>query len=130
MSQPDYQTLAARTRRVMLASYGLLLLMLTVNTVIAPSCERDPNPTVWVLNLLPLLIFLPALLKNSLRGLAWMSFVLMGYFLLAVLGAFVCPSPWISVELAMIVSLFCATVMFIRWQARSLRAATSQESDR
>jgi uncharacterized membrane protein len=125
MSSSPYQQLAAHSRKVVIFSYALLLLLFTINTLITPSCERQPNTSIWVLHCLPLLIFLPGIIKHSLRGLAWMCFVLLGYFMAAVLGAFTCPSYWVSLELAVIVCLFIASMFNIRWQARYLR---SQES--
>ena len=120
------QRLAVWSRRAMLGFYGLLLLFFSMNTLVAPSCERQPNVTIWLLHCLPLLMFLPAVLKSSLRGMSWMCFVLLGYFVVAVLGAFICPSYWVSLELAAIVCLFIAAMFNVRWMARYRRSLESE----
>lgn len=116
--------LAAKARLAQWAvwmSYSGLLLMQPLRTVVWPSCERAPNPVVGLLLCVPLLIFLPGILKRSTRSHIWLCFVSMGYFLLAVTGFFNCASALAALELLFIVVLFIAAMMFSRWYAQLLR---------
>lgn len=116
---------------IMKASYIGCLLSLTLSTWVWAQEGRQPSITIWVLRELPLLIFAGAVFKHQLRGIAWMCFVCLGYFLLAVVEAMTPMAIWMNyVELALIVLLFCSATIFIRWYARSrLPAATATAAE-
>lgn len=129
--QADYRTLSRRARRVMWLGYAALLIALTLSTVVVPSCNRSSNPVVWVLLCLPLLAFLPVLLKGNVRACAWFCFVLLFYFLAAVPVAFACTGLVTVLEVVTVSVLFVATMLYIRWQSRYLRQSNptpTQES--
>jgi uncharacterized membrane protein len=122
----NYSVLAKKIFLTVRVSYVLLLLAFAYNTLVAPSCDRPPNVTMWGVYSLPMLLFVPAILKNALRGIAWMCFLLLGYFIAAVQGVAICPSAGVGFELAMIIVLFVAAMLAIRFQGRSQRAAESE----
>lgn len=121
----NYTALATISRRVMLASYAGLLLVIALGTLLSPSCDREPSGVMWLLYSLPLLAFLPAMLSSNGRALAWFCFVLLLYFLFAVLSAFTCAALLTNLEVALIVILFNATMLHIRWQSLATKAAAS-----
>ena len=115
----NYFRLAGISRKLMFGAYILLLLMFTLGTLVVPSCNREPNVVIWVLNCLPPLFFLPAMLRRNLRALAWLCFILLFYFLMAVPVAFACVSALTTLEVVVIVILFIVTMLYIRWQSRA-----------
>jgi uncharacterized membrane protein len=77
---------------------------------------------IWMLKLLPLLLFLPGMLKDNLRSFIWVCFVCLGYFLILVQRMFAQPdSPLIIIGMIAVVVLFIAAMMYVRWRARELR---------
>ena len=78
---------------------------------------------IWALKLLPLLLFLPGMLRDNLRSYIWLCFVCLGYFLILVQRVFAQPdSLLVIVGLAAVVVLFVAAMLYVRWRARELRA--------
>lgn len=128
----NYASLAVISRRVMLVSYAAVLMVIALGTLVKPSCDREPSVIIWLLYSLPLLAFLPAVLSSSRRTLAWMCFVLLMYFLFAVLSAFTCVALLANLEVGLVVVLFIATMLHIRWHSLASKQAThqtDQESD-
>jgi uncharacterized membrane protein len=77
---------------------------------------------IWVLKLLPLLLFLPGMLKDNLRSFIWLCFVCLGYFLILVQRIFAQPdNPLVIGGLVAVVILFIAAMMYVRWRARERR---------
>lgn len=74
---------------------------------------------------LPLLIFLPGMLKENLRSYIWLCFVSLLYFI-ALVERLVAQPDSLLAALGMIgvVTLFIAAMMFVRWRARELKSAT------
>jgi uncharacterized membrane protein len=124
--QKNYLPLSARTRLVMLTSFAATLLLFTVNTLITPSCARESNTVIWLLHALPLLAFLPAMLKGWVRALAWLCFVLLFFFLKSVDVAFMCSSVVTVLEVFAVSILFIATMLYIRWQSRALKQLAAE----
>lgn len=78
---------------------------------------------IWSLKLLPLLLFLPGMLRDNLRSYIWLCFVCLGYFLILVQRIFAQPdNPLVIVGLAAVVVLFVAAMLYVRWRAHELRA--------
>lgn len=115
MESPYKQRMSWATWLCLACYFGLLLSFL-FKTLIAPMGGREPNVTMWAIHSLPLLLFLPGLLRRNQRSYAWLSFLLLLYFVLAVEGLF-SPSAsnyhWIA--LLLVIGLFCGCVAFIRW---------------
>ena len=71
--------------------------------------------------MLPLLIFLPGLRRNTLRSYAWLSFVVLMYFTHAVVTAFVPGELFYGlIYSTLCVGLFCALLMYIRMAKKHL----------
>lgn len=71
-------------RRLILVSLAGLLLSIT-----AGSFLRAPvSISFWLIQILPLLAFLPALLRGSIRAHQWLCFVIQLYFIVAILRLF------------------------------------------
>ena len=76
----------------------------------------------WLGMLVPLLVFLPGMLKDSLRSYIWLCFVCLIYFLTLVERLFAQPdSPIAITGMVAVVILFNAAMLFVRWRARELR---------
>lgn len=79
---------------------------------------------VWIGLLLPLLVFVPGILRDNLRSYIWLCFVLLLYFMRLVLALFADPdSPRALTGMVAVVALFVAAMMYVRWRARELRQA-------
>ncbi|CAA0123987.1 Uncharacterised protein [Halioglobus japonicus] len=77
---------------------------------------------IWVMKLLPLLLFLPGMLKDNLRSFIWLCFVCLGYFLILVQRIFAQPDNLLVIGgLLAVVVLFIAAMLYVRWRARELR---------
>ena len=84
---------------------------------------------IWVLKLLPLLIFLPGMLKDNLRSFIWLCFVCLGYFLILVQRMFAQPDNLLVIGgLVAVVVLFIAAMMYVRWRARELRVPDASQT--
>lgn len=117
----NYSQLSVWVRNLMFLSYVAVLLAFTLSTLIVPSCNRLPNPVIWLLHCLPLLAFLPAMLRQNVRAHAWLCFVLLFYFLTSVPVAFACTDVVTVFEVSAVVVLFVATMLYIRWRSRALK---------
>jgi uncharacterized membrane protein len=77
---------------------------------------------IWMLKLLPLLMFLPGMLNDNLRSYIWLCFVCLGYFLILVQRVFAQPGNLLVIGgLVAVVILFIAAMLYVRWRARELR---------
>jgi len=80
---------------------------------------------IWLVKLLPLLIFLPGMLKDRLRTYIWLCFVSLGYFVALVERLFALPGNIpAAIGTVAVVTLFIAGMMYVRWRARELREAS------
>jgi len=125
-SAEDYQPLAAASRAVVLFSYFALLLVFSIGTLWLPSCNRSPNTVIWLIHIVPLLLFLPGLLRQNTRSHVWVAFICNGYFLVSVNAVFACPTVLAGIEIALTVLLFISATLFIRWRSRELALSQTQ----
>ena len=80
---------------------------------------------VWLAWCLPLLIFLPGMLQDRLRSYIWLCFVCLLYFMRLVVSVFAEPDSVVAiVGMVAVVTLFIAAMMYVRWRAREIRAAS------
>ena len=115
---------AAVTAALMKFSYVGLLISLSLSTWVWVQEGRQPSVTIWLIRVLPLLIFVLPVFRQQLKGIAWMCFVSLLYFASAVTEAMSPFVIWINyIELARVVILFCSATAFIRWHAQAMRAA-------
>lgn len=105
-----------------MASYAWLLAALTLSTLVWPSGGRDPNVVIWLLLVIPLVIFLPGMVKGAVRTHAWLCFVTLLYFLMAVPNLFVPGGQWLdAAELTGSVTLFLAAMFYVRWSGQDAK---------
>ena len=110
--------LARRSHTVVLIGLLLLFVIISVITLMVPGCGRSPNMVIWGLNVLPLVIVSPGILRGGPRSGIWLCFLLLGYFAVSVAGLFGC-ATWLAwAEMVVIVVLFIASMLFSRWQAK------------
>jgi len=84
---------------------------------------------IWLGKLLPLLIFLPGMLRDRLRTYIWLCFVSLLYFIALVERLFALPGNIpAAIGMAAVVTLFIAAMMYVRWRARELRGARPKSS--
>ncbi|GAB3370912.1 DUF2069 domain-containing protein [Spongiibacter taiwanensis] len=108
---------------LMKISYFALMVALSLSTWVWVQEGRQPSITIWVIRILPLLIFVRGVLREDLRTLAWLCFVVLLYFVMAVTESMSPFALWINyVELALTVVIFCSATLFIRWRGRYLAA--------
>ncbi len=98
-------------------SYVALLLV-----ELADSAAQDAPWPVWLVKTVPLLVFLPGMLRDNLRSFIWLCFVCLMYFLVLVLRLFAMPGEiWGIAGTISVVVLFCSAMLYVRWRARELR---------
>ena len=103
-----------KTRQATLALYFALLVYFAINSFMALGASAA-MPVIWLLQTLPLLIFLPGLVQGKARSYAWMSFVVLLYFVHGVLLAFDAQRRWLGlVEVTLCVLMFICLIVFIR----------------
>lgn len=111
--------LSAGTLAVCWFSYALLLLQQMVDAWV-----QGVPIVVWLVKIVPLLMFLPGMLKDNLRSFIWLCFICLLYFIVMVQRLFVLPGDTLAVVgTVAVVSLFIAAMLYVRWRARELRAA-------
>ncbi len=77
---------------------------------------------IWSVKIIPLLMFLPGMLRDNLRSYVWLCFVSLGYFLVLVQRIFAQPGdPMVILGLSSVVILFIAAMLYVRWRAQALR---------
>jgi uncharacterized membrane protein len=110
----DFPPQLAQTRRYILTLYYALLVYFAVNSVAALGASIAV-PVVWLLQTVPLLIFLPGLRRGNARSYAWLSFVILLYFIHGVLLAFDAQRRVLGfIEVLLCVALFVYLILFIR----------------
>lgn len=115
---------------VMKISYVSLIAALSLSTWVWVQEGRQPSIAIWVIRIFPLAVFAYSVFKHQLKGLAWLCFVALGYFVMAVTQSMSPRALMINhVELVLVVLLFCSATLFIRWHARSLRQLTETQAD-
>lgn len=116
------------------ASAGLWLalwasLVTLAVTMLIDGLGRQVPAAVWLLWFLPIAVFIPGILRDRLRSVAWLSFVTLMYFVVAVQRIFAEPtSPRAQIELLAVIGLFLATMFYVRMRGPELRAARENEA--
>ena len=100
------------------SSYGLLLVQQAVD-----AWFQQAPWIVWLFKLLPLMLFLPGMLKDNLRSFIWLCFVCLLYFIVLVQRLFLVPGDTLAVVgTVAVVVLFISAMLYVRWRARELRS--------
>ena len=112
---------AVLARRVALCSLALLVTLLTVNIFGIARLEMQSRAVLWAISIVPLLLFLPGLMRGAWKSYAWMCFALMVYFQVFVTEVFRKPSDPVTLGLlASVLSLFAAAMVFVRQRRKEL----------
>jgi len=102
--------------RITLWSYVALLALYTLVTIWFPPPGKQPHVAVWLVHVLPLLLFVQGVIKVDKKSLAYLCFAVLLYFLIAVDNAF---SPvarfWEYAIVAAISVMFTAATITIRF---------------
>ncbi|MBV1787947.1 DUF2069 domain-containing protein [Marinobacterium sp. D7] len=107
------------TRWLTLSSYVGLLLLFSLWYLLLSPAQSDHPWVIWLVHLLPLLAFLPVVIKGSPRGHAWLCFVLLLYFLEAVIAALVPTTRWLGlIESLLLATLFTSAMLYARWRSQ------------
>jgi uncharacterized membrane protein len=129
MTAVDWQRRARIARWVVAGNYGLLLLLIAAATLVWPGQGRAPNPTIWILQSLPLLVVLPGILRGGVVAHAWLSFIAMLYFAMAAANlpmsaqAGLPPLRIVDVlQLIFSIEIFIGAMLYVRWRSRAVRA--------
>jgi uncharacterized membrane protein len=117
MSAPPSPAWRAGAARVTWLCWSALLLQQS-----ADAWVHQAPWFIWMLKVLPLLMFLPGMLNDNLRSFIWLCFVCLGYFLILVQRVFAQPDNLLVIGgLFAVVVLFIAAMLYVRWRARELR---------
>jgi len=115
---------AGRAGQVTWAALALLLLQQGAELW----AHRSPW-VIWLGTLLPLLIFVPGMLRGNLRSYIWLCFVILLYFMDLVVELFAWPGDlFVCTGLVAVVVLFTGATLHVRWRARELRAAGGERT--
>lgn len=110
----EFPAKLARIRLILITLFAALVAYFAINSYMALGLS-PALPVIWIVQTLPLLIFLPGLLKGKARTYAWLSFVVLLYFIHGVLLAFDEQRRWLGViEVSLCVLMFVYLVLFIR----------------
>ncbi|MEQ3634104.1 MAG: DUF2069 domain-containing protein [Alcanivorax sp.] len=125
-----------RVYQLMLTSYLGTLLVLLAYTFRSPPQTFDSATVLyatgtlyWALRSLPLLLFIPGLLKKSHKAASWLAYVIMLYFVFAITVLFTQGTElwgWLLITLTL--TVFVTTMLFTRWQKAALRLQAEQNS--
>ncbi len=104
------------SHRAVVILYSALLLIFTLYGLWQiPGGNITAIVVLWLIKSLPLLIFAPGLRARKLRTYAWLSFVVLLYFVQAVQTAFTQDARIYGIAVSILLSLlFCALVVYIR----------------
>lgn len=99
---------------VLASTYGLIFYFFAA-TLLATRSLNLATLFIWLIQSLPLLLFLPGLHANRLRTYGWVSFLVLLYFIHAVLVAFDPARRGLGiVEILLCCALFVALIIYIR----------------
>lgn len=119
------QGLTYWTGRITWFSYLALLLQQAADALVSGAPWF-----IWLLKLLPLLLFLPGMYRDRLRSFIWLCFVCLGYFAILVQRLFAQPQDLLVIYgMVALVVLFNAAMLYVRWRARELRTLQERLSN-
>jgi uncharacterized membrane protein len=117
-------------RACVFAALAALVVLLSAGIFGVAQLQLFTRSVLWVMWVMPLLLFLPGLLRGSWQSHLWLCFVILVYFTVTVSRLF---GPrrdladWL--ELASIVVLFVSAMLFARWRRRELGPQPGETSD-
>ena len=113
--------LTQRARTGVLIGYLSLIVLLMIGGL-QLQARSDAGLLPILVRVLPLILFLPAIVMRRARGHAWLAFVSLLYFMQGVMIATLPDMAWLGVlEVASALLLFTASMLFARWRGRQLK---------
>lgn len=111
-------------RLLTLGSYAALLALLSAWYLWLAPAPGDRPWIVWLWHLVPLLGFAPAIIRGQPRAHAWLCFMLLLFFIEAVLAATHPATVGLGLAYCVLVSLlFGAAMYYARWKSQLVRSA-------
>ena len=99
-------------RGICLTCYGILLLLFTVQNIVS----AGGGIKLWLVQTLPLLIFIPGLIQQRFRTYSWICFVILLYFTWSVVNAMSPFMRWQDILVVVLsVTIFISAMMASRW---------------
>ena len=107
--------IAALRKTILCLFSALLVLIFFKNLYVLSALGVIFFCAIYLIQTIPLLLFLPGLYQTRLRSYAWLSFVILLYFMRGILTAFETKTRLIGLSEVLICTLlFCCIVLFIR----------------
>jgi uncharacterized membrane protein len=107
--------IAALRKKILCLFSALLVLIFFKNFSVLNDLGVLLFCIIYLIQIIPLLLFLPGLYHTRLRSYAWLSFVILLYFMRGTLTAFETKTRLIGLtEVVICTLLFCCIVIFIR----------------
>ena len=98
-------------------SYVLMLLMMIVTSLPASIPEGSSVTFILLVKLIPLLIILPNLAKDTLRAHIWLCFIILFYFTQSVVESFLSLASFTDIFItSLTVIIFLASMFYIKWE--------------
>lgn len=98
-------------------SYVLTLLMMIVTSLPAYIPEGSSVTVILLVKLIPLLILLPGLVKDTLRSHIWLCFIILFYFTQSVVETFLSSGAFTDIFItSLTVVIFLSSMFYIKWE--------------
>ncbi|MDH2289655.1 MULTISPECIES: DUF2069 domain-containing protein [Cobetia] len=115
-------TLEAKSRRGVIVSFAALAIILLVGGIQLMAQSDNTGLVPLLIRLLPIALFLPAVLTRRARGHVWLAFVSLLYLMQGVMLASVPGHGVIGVlEALAALGLFLASMAYARFRSRNLK---------
>ena len=99
-------------QRIFFISFGALLVLFTLNNLL----DADGSLKLWLVQSIPLLIFIPGLMQQRFRTYSWICFVILVYFTWSVVNTMSPLVRWQDVVVVVLtVVIFISAMMISRW---------------
>lgn len=99
-------------QRIFFINYIGLLILLTAGNIL----DADGSIKLWLVQCVPLLIFVPGLLQQRFRTYSWICFVILLYFTWSVVNAMSPFMRWQDIVVVILsVTIFISAMMISRW---------------
>lgn len=99
-------------RGICLACYVVMLVLFTAQNIFS----ADGGIKLWLVQTLPLLIFIPGLIQQRFRTYSWICFVILLYFTWSVVNVMSPFIRWLDVIVVVLsVTIFITAMMTSRW---------------
>jgi uncharacterized membrane protein len=115
---------ALLAKRITLTALCAMVVVLSINILGITQLAPLSRAVFWVICIVPLLLFLPGLLRGAWKSYAWMCFALMIYFQAFVTEAFRKPrDPLTLGQIACLLIAFVGAMIYVRLRRKELAGA-------